>query len=542
MDKKKADGIICEYLQKIYGFAIKKAFYHEEAEELSSEIVMEVYTTLLKSDEIYNLDGYVWRICNHVYARFVSKKKKQEGVSIDGFEIPYEENFLTDDAEEEIRLLQREIAFLSKTRRDIVYSFYFEDKSIADISANMEIPEGTVKWHLNKARGEMKKGFYMERKVGKLGIHPVEVVGFGHGGCVGSNLGHEYYLRDKLNLNIVYSVYENPLTKEEIAEELGVTPVFIEDRINALEEDGMITRLAGNRYTTYLCFNPEKYSAELRDKIYEKQFHAAKVLVEEYVPLVRRAVSEMKDVYVPGGNREVFEAAAIAYAITAKCYVTPLKDMSKYRIKTKAGGDFIGYVVIPSSPIEKDYKQLYDPKDYVICGGMYRGSSKYKSVGSWSMDSRYDSREGGWVNNLTEDYEYLYEIITGTISETPANEEKFRRLRERKFITEDNKVNVTVLKCENYDKEGFDEKIPALPEDLKRRFADIAMEGALACAAEYPEQMRDLIVCERSSGFIGNIVAVMALDILYGNGTFKPLTENEKVTSGLIMFSDTLPE
>ena len=114
MDKKKADGIICEYLQKIYGFAIKKAFYHEEAEELSSEIVMEVYTTLLKSDEIYNLDGYVWRICNHVYAKFVSKKKKQEGVSIDGFEIPYEENFLTDDAEEEIRLLQREIAFLSK--------------------------------------------------------------------------------------------------------------------------------------------------------------------------------------------------------------------------------------------------------------------------------------------------------------------------------------------------------------------------------------------------------------------------------------------
>ena len=142
----------------------------------------------------------------------------------------------------------------------------------------------------------------------------------------------------------------------------------------------------------------------------------------------------------------------------------------------------------------------------------------------------------------SEDYEYLYEIITGAITETPANEEKFRRLRERKFITEDNKVNVTVLKCENYDKEGFDEKIPALPEDLKRRFADIAMEGALACAAEYPEQMRDLIVCERSSGFIGNIVAVMALDILYGNGTFKPLTENEKVTSGLIMFSDALPE
>ena len=165
MDKQKADSIICEYLPKIYGFAIKKAFFYDEAEELSSDIVMEVYTTLLKSEEIYNLDGYVWRICNHVYAKFVRHKKRQEGFSIEGFEIPYEQEFLPDDAEEEMRLLRREIAFLSKTRRNIVYSFYYEDNSIAKISKDMNIPEGTVKWHLNKARGEMKKGFYMERKV-----------------------------------------------------------------------------------------------------------------------------------------------------------------------------------------------------------------------------------------------------------------------------------------------------------------------------------------------------------------------------------------
>lgn len=146
------------------------------------------------------------------------------------------------------------------------------------------------------------------------------------------------------------------------------------------------------------------------------------------------------------------------------------------------------------------------------------------------------------MNNNTEDYEYLYELITGAISDTPANEEKFKRLRKRKFITDDNKINVMVLKCKNCGEDGFYDKIPDLPDELKRRFTDIAMESALACADEYPEQMRDLIVCERSSGFISNTVAVMVLDILYGNGMFMPLTENEKITSGLIMFSDTLPE
>ena len=39
-----------------------------------------------------------------------------------------------------------------------------------------------------------------------------------------------------------------------------------------------------------------------------------------------------------------------------------------------------------------------------------------------------------------------------------------------------------------------------------------------------------------------NSLAVLVLNKLYENGTFKPLTENEKVTSQLIMFSDKLPE
>ena len=53
MDKHKADQIITQYLKKIYGFAVKKAFSYDEAEELCSEITFEVYSSLIKSDETY---------------------------------------------------------------------------------------------------------------------------------------------------------------------------------------------------------------------------------------------------------------------------------------------------------------------------------------------------------------------------------------------------------------------------------------------------------------------------------------------------------
>ena len=61
-------------------------------------------------------------------------------------------------------------------------------------------------------------------------------------------------------------------------------------------------------------------------------------------------------------------------------------------------------------------------------------------------------------------------------------------------------------------------------------------------AKNYPPQMQDLIVSWNTNGFVGNVVALMVMDILYGDGTFKALTEEEKVTSQLIMFSDILPE
>ena len=125
MKKEQADKIITEYLQKIYGFAMKKAYSYDEAEDICSEIVLEVYQSLLRSDEIANLEGYIWRISEHTYSKFVSSKKKHEGISIDGLEIPYFEEEYCEDAEAESKRLRREIAFLTEVRRKIVYMFYY---------------------------------------------------------------------------------------------------------------------------------------------------------------------------------------------------------------------------------------------------------------------------------------------------------------------------------------------------------------------------------------------------------------------------------
>lgn len=539
MNKQQADELIVQYLPKIYGFAMKKAFSYQEAEELSSDIVAEVYLSMLSAKEIVNIDGYVWRISEHVYSKFVSSKKKREGISIDGMDIPDDTSVWDDDADSKLDLLRREIAFLTQTRRKIVYSFYYENKTISTITEEMGIPEGTVKWHLNKARNDLKEGFIMERKIGKLGIKPIEATGFGHGGNPGSNGGPEYYLGNKLNLNIVYSVYYTPKTLTEIAEELGVTPVYIEDAVAKLVANGFLVEQPGKRYTTYVSFDPETYSREQQDQYLQKKMEIAKLLVNEYVPQIRAAIADVKNVYIPSANRELLEAAAIFYAISNKCCLESKTNLSQYSIKTLAGGNFIAYVDIPATQSDPDYIPSQTFPSYWSCGDMTRWSEKYPSVYAWSVDSRYSSRTGGWKNNRTSDYEYLYEFLTGAIENTPANKEKFDRLKKRGFLTEDNKVNIMVMQGEA---KAFFAKLPELDEATKKTFADYALEHAMLVAKNYPPQMRDLVVFRYVSAFVDPTVALMVMDILYENGTFRPLTEGEKGTSNLLMFCDQLPQ
>lgn len=541
MEKQKADQIITNYFKKIYGFAMKKAFSYDEAEELGAQMVSEVYLSLLHAEAIANMEGYIWRICENTYARYVASEKKKQGVSIDGVDIPYFDEYDLGESNEELRKLRKEIGFLSSMRRKIVYSFYYEGKSIRRIAIDYELSEGTVKWHLNKARNDLKEGFSMERKIGQLGISPVEAVDFSHNGYVVPGGAPEDFLGDKINLNIVYSVYDEPKTTEGIAEEMGMTPVYLEERIRRLTDNGFLVETKGNKFTTYVKFTPQKLSLEMGANILKMKLKAADILAEKYVPQVLEALKDFDDVYIPGGNRELFYASVIFYAITEKCAVSVEKDLNKYRIRPLAGGDYFATIQLKPEILDPDYQFTINKtvNDYSGCGAMTRKSDKYPGVYSWSLDSRFSNRSGSWQNNKTTDYDALYEVMTGMIEYTKSHSEKYDRLRQRGFITEDGKINIMVI---NGAADEFFAKIPKTDKALLDEFAGYALEQAMNVAKLYPPSMQDLVIWEFVRFFISHDVAMMVMDILYDEKRFKPLTESEKVTANLLMFSDSLPK
>ena len=63
---------------------------------------------------------------------------------------------------------ERMIASLSEVQRAVVTLFYQEDRSVAEVGRALEMPEGTVKTHLSRARAALRRRFSEESGTARM--------------------------------------------------------------------------------------------------------------------------------------------------------------------------------------------------------------------------------------------------------------------------------------------------------------------------------------------------------------------------------------
>lgn len=539
MEKVTADALIHEYMQKIYGFAVSRSFDLREAEELSSEIVFQVYTSLLKLPELYNPAGYIWRISENVYSRYVMEKKREQHASLDDVTIPTYDRYEIEDQSDEAQcaLLRREIVYLTETRRKIIVAFYFGKKRISEIAKTLELPENTVKWHLSRAKDELKDGMKMNRNIGKLGIEPVRFTCISHNGRPGQNGGPEAYISGLIEQNVLYAVYDTPKTLNEISDELGISPVYLADVVDKLADNGFLTPVGKGKYTTYVEITPATYSLEEWEKEYKIDVEIAELLKTEYIPELKAFVESAEDIYIPGGNRDLLLATLISYAIATQNHPFGEDvDISKYVIRPTDGGYYIVSAEQESRQSDPGYNPTVTVKGYFCCGPMTRWSEKYGDrVSAWSIDTKFDRREGAWQNNRTEDYEYLYEFLCGKLPKGMETVDKYQRLYDRKYLGENDEVQVIVAKNGSLD------HLPLLSDELKNKLSTYAGMNYECRKKYYPAQMHDLIR-SYSRYVLEPRTWLLILDSMMEEGTLPNFTETERTALNLIVFSDRLPE
>ena len=150
---------------------------------------------------------------------------------------------------------------------------------------------------------------------------------------------------------------------------------------------------------------------------------------------------DKSDVYIPGNDRNLLIWLGMAMALREKINVSfDNEAYEKLKVPRKDGGCYIA-----AATVKKKYNLPFDMRLYSACGPMIRDTNKYP-VYSWQLTTCYDTRELGYADNKWEDWEYLYEFMTGRIKKEPENIEKYMRLRDKGYLTESDEVNVICMK------------------------------------------------------------------------------------------------
>lgn len=272
MNRQDAERVLTEYLNPIFGFALKRCKSIQDAEDLSQEIALKAFRALTVKEDIADVGKFIWTVAHNALSNYYRDTAKSiVGVSVD--EAAYltaESDFEAGDGRDEaLRRLCSEIAYLSKTQRRIVIAYYFENKKQADISRELGIPLGTIKWHLFEAKKELKRGMYAMRKASELKFNPVKFESYGLVGSAGLKQIGEF-LRSPLSQNICYCVRDEAKTVGEIADDLGVSPVYVESEAEFLEEYGLLKMQKGRYISNFIITEPTNELLAIQNKVYRR--------------------------------------------------------------------------------------------------------------------------------------------------------------------------------------------------------------------------------------------------------------------------------
>lgn len=254
-------NVIENYIERIYGFAVRRTFSREEAEELSQEILFTAVSELSKLKDDDKFEPWLWGVANNIAKSFCRHRKKQrEMYSYDVLNsFLYEEQY--EDAEEEYGYIREKIAMLSAMYRDIIVFYYYDGLSVKQISEKLNIPEGTVTWRLSEARKKLKKE-YTEMTETSLKPVKMRLDIYGNGNYNGVTIPFPtVYISDALSVNILYCCYEQAKSIEEISKICGVPAYYVEERIDNLLKREAVIETVKNKYQTDFVIFSDKYGA-----------------------------------------------------------------------------------------------------------------------------------------------------------------------------------------------------------------------------------------------------------------------------------------
>ena len=62
-----------DLLDSLFGFAYKRSFSRDEAQDLCQEIIVQVLQAFKRNPEVENIEAYIWQIAHNTYSNYVKQ-------------------------------------------------------------------------------------------------------------------------------------------------------------------------------------------------------------------------------------------------------------------------------------------------------------------------------------------------------------------------------------------------------------------------------------------------------------------------------------
>ncbi len=478
MNRQDAERTITEYLKPIFGFALKRCKSIQDAEDLSQEIVMRAFRTLLVREDVADVGRFIWTIAHNTLSNYYRDSAKCiVGVSVDEVaEWIADPNSdigadVTDDEGDSLRRLQSEIAYLSKLQRRIVIAYYFENRRQADIARELGIPLGTVKWHLFEAKKELKRGMHMARKTSELKFNPIRFDSYGICGRCGTKAPEEFF-RGTLSQNICYCVRSGAKTVNEIADDLGVSPVYVESEVEFLEEYGFLQAQKDKYIANFIIDEPTAELLTLKDSMYRQ---AAELFANElYEELTGSGILEDAGIRCGRGDgaadRNFLLWSLIPYIAAWSGENLTDKNVSFEEAATirPDGGYNIFHATVTQG-------EMVLPQDYVTMknwnGPMWNGNGRHIL---WQADSEWSDRDAIKTSRYSEDAGRILSLYEREREEQLSKDE-YAWLAERGYIKTDGDCDggcKPVWQIVILDNREIQGKLLAMGERIKEKYRE----------------------------------------------------------------------
>lgn len=552
MNRQETEKIITEYVKPVYGFALKRCKSAEDAEDLSQEIILKAFRALLAKEDIADVGKFIWAVAHNALSNYYrDAAKSMVGVSLDEVaELIADPNaeFDVEDNKESIVRLQSEIAYLSKLQRRIVIAYYFENRKQSEIAKELEIPVGTVKWHLFEAKKELKRGMGTMRKASELKFNPIKFHNCGVNGLVGTKTIEEFF-RSGLSQNICYSVKWEAKTVAEIADALGVSPVYVEGEVEFLEEYGFLLEEKGKYRINFLLDEPTTDQVQLQSEMYRK---AAKLFANDlYDELVASGLLENADVFCQQTDEPVtlqgtiqkdknFLLWSLIPYIAAVSGEALREDRISFEevatIRPDGAQNIFHASVVPENiEVPEEHRE-----GITCCGPMWNGLN---GCVLWQMDSNWSDRDTERFYHYAEESVQALKLYKRE-QEEALSKDDYVWLAERGYVKTNGEYDglfksvwqIVILRTPE-----IREKLLAIGESLKKKyqaeFERMKAPYAAAHLAAVPKHLQKMKEYELQFVFHSDgLFLWYCMRELVGSGKLKMPTEQQrKVLSTLII-------